>query len=131
VRVNPETKHVEPVVVGLTVPTDLAIAADGTLYVLEFCDAFVDPVGTREAMQAGPSHGGFRRFSGRLLRIDRRTGAVGVVAQGLDAPTNLALVGDALYVAEGMGTPGRLIPGPSGAPQPLLGFIERIDLKVQ
>lgn len=128
VRVNPDRKQVEPFVVGLTVPTDLAIAADGSLYVLEFCDAFLDPVGTREAMSAGPSHGGFRRFSGRLLRIDRGSGRVEVIAQGLDAPTNLELRGKALYVAEGMGTPGRLIPGPTGAPQPLTGFIECIDL---
>ena len=48
-------------------------------------------------------------------------------AKGLDAPTNLSLAGDALFVAEGMGTPGRSIPGPDG-PRPLQGFIERIDL---
>jgi hypothetical protein len=78
-------------------------------------------------MAKGPSHGGFRRFSGRLLRIDRKASEVSVIAEGLDAPTNLVLVGDALYVAEGMGTPGRQIPGPNG-PVPLEGMIERIDL---
>ena len=116
---------------GLTAPTDLEIGPDGQLYVLEFCDAFLDPLETREQMLAAPSHGGFRRFSGRLLRIDRSTGGVVVVAEGLDAPSNLALIqdeyGNGLLVAQGMGTPGRSIPGPQGV-VPLRGFIERISL---
>lgn len=127
IAVDPDTKRFRWVVTGLTVPTDLEIASDGTIYVLEFCDAFVDPVGRHEDLYQGPSHGGFKRFSGRLLRIDRNTGAVAVVARGLDAPTNLALEGSALFVAEGMGTPGRPIPGPNGT-VPLSGFIERIEL---
>lgn len=126
VRVEPETKKVRPLVLGLTVPTDLEIGPDGSIYVLELCDAFLEPVGTREAM-GQLSHGGFRRFSGRLLRIERPSGAVSVLAEGLDAPTNLALAPGGLYVAEGMGTPGRSIPGPKG-PIPLEGFIERITL---
>jgi hypothetical protein len=126
VGVDPQSKRFHWLVRGLTVPTDLAVAPDGSIYVLEFCDAFLDPVATREALDKGPSHGGFRRFSGRLLRIDRSEGAVVVVASGLDTPTNLALGPDALYVAEGMGTPGRSIPGPSG-PVPLDGFIERLS----
>jgi hypothetical protein len=128
VRVHAETHAVTPVVIGLTVPTDLTTGDDGSIYVLEFCDAFLDPVGNREAMQLGAMHGGFRRFSGRLLQIDRAQRSVRVIAEGLDAPTNLAHVGDALYIAEGMGTPGRAIPGPDGQPRPLTGFIERIAL---
>jgi hypothetical protein len=112
---------------GLTVPTDFEITADGSIYVLEFCDRFLEPVRTPEEMDRGPSHGGFARFSGRLLRVERPSGRVTVVAEQLDAPTNLALAGDALYVAQGMGTPGRAIPGLDG-PQPLEGFIERIAL---
>jgi hypothetical protein len=127
VAVNPDTHAVRTVVGGLTVPTDLELGRDGSLYVTEFCDAFLEPVATRQEMFTGTKHGGFRRFSGRLLRIDRSSGAVTVVAKGLDAPTDLALAGDALLVAEGMGTPGRSIPGPTG-PQPLQGFIERVEL---
>jgi hypothetical protein len=129
IAVRPETKTFDWLVRGLTVPTDLAIAPDGSIYVLEFCDAFLDPVPTRADLYKGPSHGGFKRFSGRLLRIDRAHGGeVSVVAQGLDAPTNLALGSDsALYVSEGMGTPGREIPGPNG-PLKLEGLIERIAL---
>ncbi len=128
VRVHAETRSMEPVIMGLTVPTDLEITEDGSIYVLEFCDAFLDPVARREDMQAGPMHGGFRRFSGRLLRIERPSGSVTVVASGLDAPTNLARSGNSLYIAQGMGTPARLIPGPDGNPLPLTGFIERITL---
>ena len=112
---------------GLSVPTDFEVAPDGSIYVLEFCARFLDPVRTLEELDHGPSHGGFERFSGRLLRVERPSGRVTVVAEQLDAPTNLTLAGDALYVAQGMGTPGRMIPGPNG-PQPLEGFIERIAL---
>lgn len=128
VRVHAETHAYEPVVVGLTVPTDLELTDDGSIYVLEFCDAFLEPVETRDDMQRGSLHGGFRRFSGRLLRVDRNTRTTTLVADGLDAPTNLALAGGYLYIAQGMGTPGRAIPGPDGASVPLTGFIERIRL---
>ena len=67
-----------------------------------------------------------RRFSGRLLAIDLGRGTVGVIAEGLDGPTNLARGGRFLYVAQGMGTPGRPIPGPEG-PVPLAGVIDRFE----
>ena len=63
----------------------------------------------------------------RLLRLDRTSGQVTVVATGLDAPTNLAIDPTGLYVAEGMGTPGRPMPGPNGVVK-LDGFIEHIAL---
>jgi hypothetical protein len=128
VSVRPDTRAVTPVVTELTVPTDLEVALDGVIYVLEFCDAFVEPVKTREDMAKGPSHGGFRRWTGRLLRVDRAKREVTVLARGLDEPTNLLLSGNALYIAQGMGTPGRQIPGRDGQPTELTGFIERVDL---
>jgi hypothetical protein len=128
VRVDPDSREVTPEVVGLTAPTDIEFGPDGALYVLELCDRFVDPASSVEAMAGGASHGGFARYSGRLLRIDRVRRSVEVVARGLETPTNLALAGDALYVAQGMGTPGRPIPGPTGT-LPLDGFIERIALR--
>jgi hypothetical protein len=124
VRVSPDSKTAAPFVTGLTVPTDLEVDATGAIYVLEFCDSFLDPVGTREAM-AKTGHGGFRRFSGRLLRIERATGAVQVLADQLDAPTNLAIAPGGFFVAQGMGTPGRIIPTPNGD-APLDGFIEHV-----
>ena len=128
VSVHAETRSVTPAVVALTVPTDLELDPQGAIYVLEFCDAFIEPITSREQMQAGPLHGGFKRFSGRLLRVDRINRTVSVVAQGLDAPTNLTLANGYLYIAQGMGTPGRLIPRPDGTSAPLTGFIERIKL---
>lgn len=127
IRVDPETGDFGWLVKGLTAPTDLELGPDGRLYVLEFCSQFEQPVETWSAMWERPVHGGFRRFSGRLLAIDREGGGVTVVADGLDGPTNLALRGRDLYVAQGMGTPGRPIPGPNG-PVPLSGFIERVRL---
>jgi len=127
IAVDPDTKRFRWIVTGLTVPTDLEVDEDGTIYVLEFCDAFLDPVARHEDLYKGPSHGGFKRFSGRLLRIERAIGRVAVIADGLDTPTNLTLANGVLYVAEGMGTPGRPIPGPNG-PTQLAGFIERIAL---
>jgi len=127
IRINPDTARMADVVTGLTVPTDLVVDKDGRIYVLEFCDEFLDPVKTRDQMWQRASHGGFRRFSGRVLRIDRDRRDVVVVASGLDAPTNILLRGDTLLVSEGMGTPGRKIP--QGANMiPLQGFISRIDL---
>lgn len=125
IAVHPETKSYRWIVKGLTVPTDLEVGPDGAIYVLEFCDAFLEPAETVADLLKHPSHGGFRRFSGRLLRIDREAGKVVVVAEGLDAPTNLVIRNGQAYVSEGMGTPGREIPGPGGTVK-LDGFIERI-----
>jgi hypothetical protein len=126
VAVDPKTAAVTSVVTGLTAPTDLVVTPQA-IYVLEFCNEFLEPIGTRAGLRGDARHGGFRRFSGRLLGIDRATGHVTVLAKDLDGPTNLAKVGETLYVAEGMGTPGRMIPSPTG-PTPLDGFIEAVEV---
>jgi hypothetical protein len=127
VAINPETKTYRWVVSGLTVPTDLGIGPDGSIYVLEFCDEFLDPAETIDELLKKPSHGGFKRFSGRLLRVNRRLASTTIVAEGLDTPTNLTLAAGSVFVSEGMGTPGRAIPTPSGIAK-LEGFVERIAL---
>jgi hypothetical protein len=120
VRVNPDSGAVEDVVVGLNAPTDLALS-DRTLYVLEFCDDFQDPVRTRAEARLRVRHAGFERYSGRLLAIALDSGRVQVVAEQLDLPTHVRVLGDGkILVSEGQGTPGRMIPGPSG-PTPLEG----------
>ena len=128
IRVDPEDGSFEWVVSGLTAPTDIALDDEGRIYVLEFCSDFLDPVRTRAEMWERTGHGGFKRFSGRLLRIDPARGSVALLADGLDGPTNLHVSGANLLVAQGMGTPGRMIPGPGGN-VPLTGFIERLELK--
>ncbi|MBB6093477.1 hypothetical protein HNQ60_002358 [Povalibacter uvarum] len=127
IRINPDNAAMADVVTGLTVPTDLVVDKDGRIYVLEFCDEFLDPLKTRDQMWQRASHGGFKRFSGRVLRIDRDRRDVVVIANGLDAPTNIVLRGDTLLISEGMGTPGRKIPQGANV-VPLQGFISQIDL---
>ncbi len=125
-RVDTTDRSTLPLVEGLTAPTDLEIDECGRIYVLELCDAFINPVADLDALQ-NAGHGGFRRYSGRVLLVDRRHRTVRVVADQLDTPTNLTRDGRSLYVAGGMGTPGRTIPGPHG-PTPLIGYIDRIDI---
>ena len=114
VRVDPRSGTVSDVVVGLNAPTDLSLTADGRLLVLEFCDAFVDPVADLRDAREGESAGGFSRFSGRLLAIDPNAEPRTVLADGLDLPTHVLVDGDRILVTEGQGTPGRTIPGPDG-----------------
>jgi len=128
IRLDLDSGAFEWVVAGLTAPTDVAVDDRGRLYILEFCTDFLDPVTRREEMWSSPGHGGFKRFSGRLLRVDPAAGSVELLADDLDGPTNLHLAGKALFIAQGMGTPGRLIPGASGV-VPLDGFIDRITLE--
>ncbi len=127
VAVDPDSGRISDVVTGLTAPTDLAIGRDGQLYVLEISRDFVGPVASRKELLSQVTHGGFRRFSGRLLRIDRTRGKVTVLADDLDAPTNLAWDGKGLLIAQGMGTPERRIPHPDGSTTPLDGSITRLD----
>jgi hypothetical protein len=127
IRVDPEDGSFEWVVAGLTAPTDIAVDDRGRIYVLEFCSDFLEPVSTRDEMWERTGHGGFKRFSGRLLRIDPGDGAVAVIADSLDGPTNLHASGGSMFVSQGMGSPGRMIPGPDGI-LPLTGFIERLTL---
>jgi sugar lactone lactonase YvrE len=123
VRVDPQTGALENVVEGLNAPTDLALAGNDTLFVLEFCRSFADPVHTQAEATQRARHAGFERYSGRVLRVALATGEVRVLATKLDVPTHLRLLPDGkLLVTEGQGTPGRMIPGPSGA-VPLEGRI--------
>lgn len=121
VRVDPRDGSVTDVVVNLNAPTDLALGSDGRLLVLEFCDAFIDPVADLDDARGSDTAGGFSRFSGRLLAIGpdaERT----VLADRLDLPTHVLVDGERILLTEGQGTPGRTIPGPDG-PTPIDGRI--------
>ncbi|MFP3682001.1 hypothetical protein SB725_33465, partial [Pseudomonas sp. SIMBA_041] len=78
------------------------------ILVLELCDRLLQPLPPDWAGEV--LHGGFARFSGRLLRCDLQQRSVQVLAKGLDTPSNLCCVGDAVLVSEGMGLSGRPIP---------------------
>jgi sugar lactone lactonase YvrE len=126
VRVDPTSGKVENAIEHLNAPTDLALSGN-ELYVLEFCREFRDPVRTVDEATSSVRHAGFERYSGRVLRVDLETKQVSVIAQGLDLPTHLRVKKDGnLLVTEGMGTPGRVIPGPTG-PVPLEGRLVELS----
>jgi hypothetical protein len=123
VRIDPTTGKVTSVVEGLNAPTDLSLSDDGTLFVLEFCQRFADPVRTPSQALEGVRHAGFERYSGRVLQVTLATGELEAIATKLDVPTHLRRLSDGrLLVTEGQGTPGRMIPGPNGV-VPLEGRI--------
>lgn len=126
IRVWPASGHIEVLVRGLQLPTGLALTAEGNLLVLELCDSLQQPL---PASWSGETlHGGFTRFSGRLLQCDLGNDQVTVLARGLDTPSNLCRVQDTVLVSEGMGLVGRTLPGPHGAEVPLRGWLRRVQL---
>ncbi|WP_236234622.1 hypothetical protein [Pseudomonas tohonis] len=127
IRVWPEDGSIQPLVDGLQLPTGLAFTPGGGLLVLELCRTLLQPLDAQWRGEA--RHGGFERFSGRLLHCDLASGTVRVLATGLDTPSNLCLLDDAVLVSEGMGLHGRPLPLPGGGTVPLDGRIRRIALQ--
>ncbi|MET3131341.1 hypothetical protein AAKU55_001603 [Oxalobacteraceae bacterium GrIS 1.11] len=127
VRVDLCSGTVTPIIEGLTLPTGIAFTAQGQLLVLELCDDFLQAmpaVGVPEC----PWHGGFKRFSGRLRSFDLHTGTVITLAEQLDTPSNLCVVGKTVLISEGMGLPGRPIANAVGDTTPLEGFVRKLTL---
>lgn len=125
IRVYPATGKIETVLTGLHLPTGLALTAEGKLLVLELCQQLLQPLMPDWAGEV--LHGGFQRFSGRLLSCDLNTGQVLVLATKLDTPSNLCLVPGGVLLSEGMGLPGRLIPGPENTAQALTGRLRLVQ----
>lgn len=125
IRVYPATGRIETVLTGLHLPTGLALTAEGKLLVLELCQQLLQPLMPDWAGEM--LHGGFQRFSGRLLSCDLNTGEILVLAKELDTPSNLCLVQGGVLISEGMGLPGRLIPGPDNTAQPLTGMLRLVQ----
>ena len=113
VRIDARTGSITPVLAGLNAPVDVKVDRDGSIFIVEFCSDFLDPARGIGAARGNSGHGGFRRFSGRLLRLGV-AGQIDPVADGLDLPTHLLIRDGALLVSVGQGTPGREIPGPDG-----------------
>lgn len=127
IRVWPEDGRIQPLITGLQLPTGLALTPGGGLLILELCRSLLQPLGPD--WQGEARHGGFERFSGRLLHCDLATGTTRVLATGLDTPSNLCLLDDAVLVSEGMGLHGRPLPLPGGGTVPLDGRIRRVSLQ--
>jgi len=130
VRVDPDTGIMTDEITDLTTAVDVAIDEAGNIYVVEMATIptklipfgfdLYDP-------QALPIHGGYQRFSGRVTLFPADGSQPRVLADGLDAPTNITIGPDgALYISTGQGTPGRPIPGPDGITS-IVGEILRIS----
>ena len=118
VRVDAETGAVTDEVTGLTAAVDVAVDAEGNVFVVEMAadHAQLFHPGVDLFLADLPAlHGGYIRFSGKVTMYPAGGGDPRVLAEGLDQPTNITVAPDgALYVSTGQGTPGRPIPGPDG-----------------
>ncbi|WP_323160476.1 hypothetical protein [Pseudomonas fluorescens] len=126
IRVWPDTGRIEVLIRGLQLPTGLALCPQGDVLVLELCSRLQQPL--PPDWNGEPLHGGFTRFSGRLLSCNLQTGEVTVLARDLDTPSNLCLVQDAVLVSEGMGLTGRPLPTPDNKVVALSGRLRRVQL---
>jgi hypothetical protein len=118
VRVDPLTGRITDEITGLTTVVDVAIDDRGNLFVVEMAadhaELFTGKVDLLDA-DLRAQHGGYLRFSGKVTLYPAGGGLPRILADGLDAPTNITVADGALYVSTGQGTPGRPIPGPDGA----------------
>ncbi|NUT82922.1 MULTISPECIES: hypothetical protein [Pseudomonas] len=126
IRVWPASARIEILIRGLQLPTGLALRPNGNLLVLELCERLQQPL--PPDWNGEPLHGGFTRFSGRLLSCDLQTAQVTVLARDLDTPSNLCLLPDAVLVSEGMGLVGRPLPTSENNVVPLKGRLRRVQL---
>ncbi|WP_222619250.1 hypothetical protein [Undibacterium hunanense] len=127
VRLDLDTGEVSPVIEGLTLATGMAFTDQGQLLVLELCEDFLQPMPVAEVPQI-PWHGGFKRYSGRLLCFDLARQTVHSLAEHLDTPSNLCVVGNSVFISEGMGLPGRPIANASGETVALEGYVRKLIL---
>jgi sugar lactone lactonase YvrE len=129
VRVDPQTGEVVDEITGLTTAVDVAIDEFGNIFVVEMAADHAELFergADLEDPNLPPRHGGYVRFSGKVTVYPQDGGPPRVLAEGLDAPTNITLADDgALYVSTGQGTPARPIPGLDG-PAVIVGQVLRI-----
>jgi len=131
VRVDPDTGKITDEIIGLTTAVDVAIDELGNIYVVEMTSNPTKLIPTDFDLydpQASALHGGYQRFSGQVTMYPADGGSPRVLADGLDAPTNITIGPDgSLYISIGQGTPGRPIPGPDGLTTTIVGEILRIS----
>ncbi|MFZ3000264.1 MAG: hypothetical protein WA071_08035 [Undibacterium umbellatum] len=127
VRLDLDTGEVSAVITGLTLATGMAFTEQGQLLVLELCDDFLEPMPADEVPQTA-WHGGFKRYSGRLLCFDLNKQTVTCLARHLDTPSNLCVAGNTVLISEGMGLPGRPIANADGETVALEGYVRRLVL---
>jgi hypothetical protein len=131
IRLNPSTGEITDEVTGLTTAVDIAVDKFGTLYVVELTTQWATPTMSHQfdlyAADAPPDAGGYARFSGRVTMFPLDNGEPVILADNLDAPTNITYHEGALYVSVGQGTPQRPIWGDTGLTA-IVGEIYKITL---
>ncbi|MCA0457820.1 MAG: ScyD/ScyE family protein [Chloroflexi bacterium] len=113
VRVNPQTGAVTDAITNLTTAIDVAVDEAGNIYVVEMTTEWPTPTMNHKfelySPDAPPDAGGYARYTGRVSRYPAGGGEAVILAEDLDAPTNLTYHEGALYVSVGQGTPNRPI----------------------
>ena len=131
VRVNPATGTVSDVITGLTTAVDVAVDDGGNIYVVEMTTRWPTPPLTHDFdlydPNGPPDDGGYPRFSGRVSEYPADGRAPLILADDLDAPTNVTYHHGALYVSTGQGTPNRPIWGRGSATR-IVGEIYKISV---
>lgn len=113
VRVNPQSGAVTDAITGLTTAVDVAVDEQGNIYVVEMTTEWPTPTLKYEfdlfSPDSPPDAGGYARYSGRVSLYPADGGEPVIVADNLDAPTNITYHNGGLYVSVGQGTPDRPI----------------------
>jgi sugar lactone lactonase YvrE len=129
VRVDPQTGSITDEITGLTAAVDVAVDEAGNLYVVELTTEWPTPTLSTEFElfdpDAPPDAGGYVRFSGRVTMYPVDETEPFILADNLDAPTNITYHNQALYVSVGQGTPGRPI-WVDGERRPIVGELLKI-----
>jgi hypothetical protein len=92
---------------------DVATDESGNIFVVELTTWWATPVLTYSFDLYDPSGppdpGGYARFTGQVTMYPVDGGEPIILADRLDAPTNITYHDGSLYVSVGQGTPGRPI----------------------
>jgi hypothetical protein len=131
VRVDPQTGTVRDAITNLTTAVDVAVDEAGNTYVVELTTEWSTPTVSYEfdlfSPDSPPDAGGYARFSGRVSLYPANGDAPVILADDLDAPTNITYHNRALYVSVGQGTPGRSI-WVNGEMRTITGALYKITL---
>lgn len=113
VRIDTETRAVTDEIVGLTTAVDVAVDAQGNLYVVEMTTEWPAPTMSTDfdlyAEDSPPDVGGYMRYSGRVTMYPHDGSEARILAEDLDTPTNITLNGQQAIISVGQGTPGRSV----------------------
>ncbi|MEM9951757.1 MAG: ScyD/ScyE family protein [Chloroflexota bacterium] len=111
-RLDPDTGILTDEITGLTTAIDVAVDEEGNIFVVELTTTWE----TRPMPYdfdlfdetQPPDPGGYARFTGRVTMYPA-DGEPIILADGLDAPTNVTYHDNALYISTALGTPNRSV----------------------